>query len=217
MDGWWKTDEWMGERMGEEKMNRRFNWEKNGWMNWSMDGWMERWVNRWMDGCMNRKMGRWMEERMDKGKMNRRLNDRLMEGWIRICMDIWGNVWKMNVWKDGEIDGCIHLSELLFSSKTGKRAINSINRAGTATATIRRENRRWIGKRNLCPGLIPVSLSYSSCRYFWYDGRQRGVAERTQDLKIKRIVFEQPSHLVWLWLWSPSTPLRFSKLDSLST
>ena len=41
---------------------------------------------------MNRKMGRWMEERMDKGKMNRRLNDRLMEGWIRICMDIWGNV-----------------------------------------------------------------------------------------------------------------------------
>lgn len=153
-----------------------------------------------------------MEERMDKGKMNRRLNDRMMEGWIWICMDIWENVWK-----DGEIDGCIHLSELLFGSKADKRAINSINGAETATTTIRRENRRWMDKRNPCPGLIPVLLSYSSCCYFSCDGRQRGVAERTQDLKIKRIVFEQPSHLVWLWLWSPSTPLCFSKLDSLST
>lgn len=53
-------------------------------------------------------------------------------------MDIWENVWK-----DGEIDGCIHLSELLFGSKADKRAINSINGAGTATTTIRRENRRW--------------------------------------------------------------------------
>lgn len=41
---------------------------------------------------MNRKMGRWMEERMDKGKMNTGLNDRRMEGWIRICMDIRENV-----------------------------------------------------------------------------------------------------------------------------
>lgn len=56
-----------------------------------------------MDGCMNRKMGRWMEERMDKGKMNRRLSDRLMEGWIRICMDIWGKCVKdecMERWRD---------------------------------------------------------------------------------------------------------------------
>ena len=52
---------------------------------------------------MNRKMGRRMEERMDKGKMNRRLSDRLMEGWIRICMDIWGKCVKdecMERWRD---------------------------------------------------------------------------------------------------------------------
>lgn len=35
------------------------------------------------------------------------------------------------MWKDGEMDG-VSSSELLFSSKTDKRAINSINRAGAA-------------------------------------------------------------------------------------
>ena len=39
------------------------------------------------------KMTEWyIVKRMDKGKMNTGLNDRRMEGWIRICMDIRENV-----------------------------------------------------------------------------------------------------------------------------